>query len=196
MFYFSVPDAAGPDGFATFGIRTKGLLFAGSRNREVEPEVCRLLVERFGTLGFSFLTGCASGVDKSFRRALSRSTYTEQSLVACAFPDRVDRAYGLTALHVVPEGLPPRVALARRTLWMTERCSLLVLFPAEPMGRGSSLAFRSAIMQSKPVFTVQESPPRESDLYTIYPSSLYGIVSGYWCVPPVYAASGLCTEPV
>jgi hypothetical protein len=96
----------------------------------------------------------------------------------------------------VPDGLLPKVALAKRTLWMTSRCSLLVLFPSDPIGRGSALAFKSAIYNNKPVFVVTSTRPAESDLYSVYPSSLFGVVEGFWCIPPVYAETGLCYEQV
>ena len=107
---------------------------------------------------------------------------------------RSARMRGLYPLYVVPEGLPARAALAKRTLWMTSRCTMLVLFPSDPIGKGSALAFKSAIMASKPVFIVTERRPKESDLYQVFPSNLFGIVSGYWCLPPVYGKTGLCYE--
>ena len=63
-------------------------------------------------------------------------------------------------------------------------------------GKGSSLAFKSAIMDNKPVFVVSKTRPNNSHLYSVYPSSLFGIVEGYWCVPPVYADTGLCYEQI
>jgi len=81
---------------------------------------------------------------------------------------------------------------------------MLILFPfgsaqgkpSDQMGRGSALAFKSAIMNSKPVFTVTDTRPKDSDLYTVIKSNLFGIVDGFWCVPPVYAETGLCYERV
>lgn len=36
---------------------------------------------------------------------------------------------GLIVEKVVPDNLPPKAALHRRTVWMTSRCSMLLLFP-------------------------------------------------------------------
>ena len=36
------------------------------------------------------------------------------------------RAEGLFASTVVPEGIPPKAALARRTLWLVKRSSVVV----------------------------------------------------------------------
>ena len=196
MCKFSIPLREGERRFLTFRVEPARLLFAGSRNITLDHKVSTDLVKMFGSLGFSFLTGCAKGVDESFRLALSRSEYKNRSIVACAFRERVERLKRVHTLYVVPDGLPPRAALAKRTLWMTSRCTMLILFPSDPIGRGSALAFKSVIMKSKPVFVVSKTRPADSDLYSVYPSSLFGIVEGYWCIPPVYAETGLCYEAV
>ena len=182
--------------FFTFRLESRRLLFAGSRYFEVREETARDLVMVFGSLGFTFMTGCAAGVDRSFRNALAGSEFRERSLVACAFKQRAKEITNISTLFVVPDGLPPRVALAKRTLWMTNRCSLLILFPSEPIGKGSALAFRSAIYNNKPVFIVSKTKPKESSLYSVFHSNLFGIVDGYWCIPPVYRETGLCCETV
>jgi hypothetical protein len=182
--------------FFKFSLESEQLMFAGSRHLEVEAQTARDLVKAFGSLGFSFMTGCANGVDASFRKALSESRYEEQTVIACAFKKRLKEIKGLLSLFVVPDNLPPRAALAKRTLWMTSRCSLLVLFPTDPIGKGSLLAFKSAIFNSKPVFVVSKTKPNDSDLYSIYHSNLFGIVDGWWCIPPVYQKTGLCIEAV
>jgi hypothetical protein len=181
-------------GLFSFSVPQGSVLFAGSRNISLPRQASKDLVSAFGGLGFSFLTGCASGVDESFRLAFRESEYKDSSIVACAFRERAEKLKGVYALFVVPEGLPPKVALAKRTLWMTSRCSLLVLFPSDPIGRGSALAFKSAILNNKPVFIVTKIKPAESSLYTVLPSNLFGVVDGFWCVPPVYADTGLCCE--
>ncbi len=71
----------------------------------------------------------------------------------------------------------------------------MILFPANILGKGSALAFKSAVMSSKPVFVVSDRPPKESDLYTVLKTNLFGIVEGYFCIPPVYKKTGLCYEP-
>ena len=153
MLGFSIPydNKDGKRDFFSFSVERGPLLFAGSRHTSIDDRVCTGLINTFGSLNFTFLTGCASGVDVSFRKALGKSDYAHISIMACAFPDRIRLSHGILPLVVVPEGLPPRAALAKRTLWMTALCRLLVLFPSSPMGKGSSLAFRSTIMGSKPV---------------------------------------------
>ena len=193
MVTFSVPQDGG---FFDFSVPDGSVMFAGSRHMSLPDELCSGLIKAFGSLGLCFVTGCASGVDASFRKALALSEFKDSSLVACAFKERAERLKGIYPLYVVPDGLPPRAALARRTLWMTSRCSLLVLFPSDPIGKGSALAFKSAIYNGKPVFVVSETKPKESELYTLLPSSLFGIVRGFWAVPPVYQNTGLCHEAV
>jgi|GEM_PF-2080852 len=204
MVTFSVP-CKDDKRFINFKIESGSVLFAGSRHITLPDQVCTDLIGSLGSLGLTFITGCANGVDASFRRALAGSDYAESSTVACAFKERAQKLRGLYPLYVVPSGLPPRTALARRTLWMTNKCSMLILFPSDPIGKGSNLAFKSTIMQSKPVFIV---PPdnirrlqdtdilKDNDIYTVYSSNLFGIVDGWWCLPPIYEESGLCYEPV
>jgi hypothetical protein len=195
MLSFSIPYddlKSGGKRFFNFSVEQGSLLFAGSRKLTIDKKRCSLLIDALGSLGFTFLTGCAKGVDDSFRQALGLSDYAHLSLMACAFPERAKSSHGIMPLIVVPPGLPPRAALAKRTLWMTAICKMLVLFPASPIGRGSRLAFKSAIMSNKPVFVVTNERPKESDLYSIFSSSLFGIVDGFWCIPPVYHDTGLC----
>jgi len=197
MISFSVPHKKSPYGFFSFGVEEGAVFFAGSRHLSIDRTTCLTLVNGLGRLGFSLMTGCADGVDSSFRNAFSESDFKDSSLIACAFKSRYKQFKGTSfPLFVVPEGLPPKVALAKRTLWLTNRCSILILFPSEPMGKGSALAFKSAIMNSKPVFIAGDTRPKESYLYTVYPSSLYGTVKGFWCIPPVYQDTGLCNEAV
>ncbi len=193
MVTFSIPQGRE---FFNFSVENGRVLFAGSRDMSISRQVCNDLISAFGNLGFSFLTGCASGVDESFRKALAESEYKDSSIVACAFRQRAESLKGVYPLYVVPDGLTPKAALAKRTLWITSRCSLLILFPSEPIGRGSALAFKSSIYNNKPVFIVSKTKPKESSLYTVFHSSLFGVVEGYWCIPPVYADTGLCYEVV
>ena len=194
MVSFSIP--LGKDEFFTFSIEPRCLVLAGSRKRFIDKQVCSDLISAFGSLGFSFLTGCAKGVDECFRHTLATSDYADTTIVACAFKERAQKLRGIYRLIVAPQGLPPRVALAKRTLWMTSRCTMLLLFPSDPIGKGSALAFKSAIMNNKPVFVVSSSRPKDSDLYSVYPSNLFGTVNGFWCVPPTYQDTGLCYEQV
>jgi len=182
-----------------FSVPEAGVLLAGSRGRQVPQPVCRSLVEGLGRQGFAFLVGCAPGVDKSFRQALSRSPYAERTLVACAFRSRA-RALsgsGLGACWVVPPGLSPKAALRRRTLWLVKRCCLAVLFPEDPCtgqwGPGSRLVYRICLDQLKPLFVVCSAAPRQSEHVRVAGSTLYG-VRGYWVVPHPIADGGPCDD--
>ena len=205
MLSFSIPVKSGDTKkFFDFTVESRVLLFAGSRYLSVNNQTSSDLINAFGSIGFSFLIGCATGVDESFRRALSCSDYKDRTIVALAFPQRVNRCYGLNSM-VVSRGMPPKIALAKRTIWMSSYCSLLILFPSDPigkpqpllskeLGKGSALAFNNAIKNNKPVFVVSGSSPKESDLYTVLPSNLFGVIDGYWCIPNVYKNTGLCNE--
>ena len=207
MTTFSIPLHNDDRGFVSFKVEHEILMIAGSKHIDIDPQICTDIIGAFIRMDFSFVTVCASGVDKSFRDALTLSDYRDKSMIACAFKKRAFKNKGVFRSFVIPEGLSPKVALAKRTLWMAQRCSMLLLFPSYPVGRGSLLAFKSVIMGNKPVFVVP--PPHDmrrlrgdmpilqgSDLYTVYPSSLFGIVKGWWCLPPVYADTGYCHESV
>ena len=115
-----------------FKVAARSVLVAGSRSAEVEISTCAALIERFRRHGFGFFVGCAAGVDASFRQALADSECgPDEVFVGCAFSRRAlrCRAEGLFASVVVPESIPPKAALARRTLWLVKRSSLVVLFP-------------------------------------------------------------------
>ena len=70
---------------------------------------------------------------------------------------------------------------------MVADSTALVLFPDNPRagtwGRGSSLAFRTAVQQHKPVFIVTAIPPQATRSIRVRPASLCGIISGYLVVP-------------
>lgn len=200
MVTFHVPTHSTEEDHLVFRVPARAVLFAGSRRGQVPPDTASLLVASLSQAGFAFLTGCAPGVDASIRHTLSLSEKTrKESFIACAFPERTgeNQAAGLFASVVVPQGLSPAAALRRRTLWMVKRCVLLILFPDDPAtgrwGRGSTLAFRSALDQLKPVFVVTRTPPRQSPHYRLIPDCLYGAVDGYWVVPHPVAA-GTCDE--
>jgi len=191
--------AAGSGRGLRFAVPEAGVLLAGSRHRELAQPVCRGLVEGLGSQGFAFLVGCAAGVDRSLRLALSESRYAESTLVACAFRSRVRAlsGYGLTSCWVVPAGLSARAALRRRTLWLVKRCCLAVLFPEDPCtgqwGPGSRLVFRACLDQLKPLFVVTSTAPRQTDHVRVAGSTLYG-VAGYWVVPHPIAEGGPCDD--
>ena len=159
--------------------------FAGSRYGSV-PEAT-VLVSLLTSNGVSFLVGCATGVDRSFRQALV--PYASRTTVHCAFPARARQIAqsGLAAVCSVGNAPPPAAALHRRTVGMVSDCTSLVLFPDNPCtgtwGRGSSLAFRTAVQQHKRVFVVTAIPPLAKRDTRVVPASLCGIVSGYLVVP-------------
>ena len=183
-----------------FSVRQLGVLVAGSRNGTVPRETCTALIDGLGGLGFAFFTGCASGVDACFRNALASSEYSERAFVGCAFPSRTRtvRREGLASHLVVPAGLSPKAALRRRTLYLVKRCCMAVLFPLDPesgrWGRGSTLVYRAALEQLKPVFVVAEDAPRHALHFQVYASALCGM-AGFWAVPHPVADGGLCDEP-
>ncbi len=185
-----------------FRVRQRAVLFAGSRNGFLDPELAERLVSVLARSEFSFLVGCAPGIDARFRLTLAeRETWRESTVVACAFADRVrsSESRGLFASVVVPGGLSPAASLRRRTLWMVKRAEFVVLFPDDPLtgrwGRGSTLAFRAATEQLKPVFVVSELAPRRSSTYRVVPSRLFDVANGYWAVPHP-TADGTCDEEV
>jgi hypothetical protein len=195
MVTFSVPVK---EGYFSFTVPQRSVLFAGSRRLYVSQEICKYLLTQFGEHGFSFYVGCAEGVDRSFRKALSLSGYRKKSFVACAFEERRKRSYGLYASVVVPDNISPKAALYRRTIWLVKRCSLVVLFPEHPYcktwGKGSKLVFTSAMYHLKPVFVVADNPPKESCLYKVLASNLFGTVSGFWAVPHPVTEGGTCDD--
>jgi len=159
-----------------------------------------LLVHALAKQGFSFLVGCADGVDRSFRRAISTSKYHNRCFVACAFDYRLKHSYtyGLFASVVVPKNIRPKAALHRRTVWMVRRCSMVVLFPENPKdsswGAGSRLVFKAALYNLKPLFVVCSSPPPTSIHYRVLRSNLFGVVDGWWVVPHPVKEGGLCDD--
>lgn len=191
--------AAGSRKGLRFAVQEAGVLVAGNRNRELPQPVCRDLVEGLGEQGFAFLVGCAPGVDRSFRQALSESRYAESTLVACAFRSRVRAlsSYGLASCWVVPPGLSPKAALRRRTLWLVKRCCLAVLFPEDPYsgqwGPGSRLVYRTCLDQLKPLFVASSEAPRETEHVRVAGSTLYG-VAGFWVVPHPIEDGGPCDD--
>ena len=189
-------------GRLVFRVPQRAVLFAGSRNRSVDPALAGRLVTALSNNGFSYLVGCAAGVDSCFRRTLAEHPrWSDSTIVACAFASRVQasESRGLFAAVVVPDGLTPAAALRRRTLWMVKRAALVVLFPDDPRtgrwGRGSRLAFRAATEQLKPVFVVSATAPPRSPVYQVAPARLFDVVDGWWAVPHPVAA-GTCDEEV
>ena len=159
--------------------------FAGSRNGSV-PEA-QALVSVLASRGASFLVGCAPGVDRSFREALV--PYASRTTVHCAYPSRVrkvERA-GLYAVCKTGDAPSPAAALHRRTVGMVADCSHLVIHPDDPTtgawGRGSRLAFRTAVVLHKRVFVVTAILPLANRYTRVSQASLFGVVQGYLVEP-------------
>ena len=87
MVSFSVPIKHGCSRFR-FSVQEPGVLFAGARHQEVPQSICKALIQGLAGDGFSFWVGCANGVDRSFRKSLSESAYTDRVFVGCAFRRR------------------------------------------------------------------------------------------------------------
>ena len=82
MLSFSIPVKSGnTKKFFDFTVESRVLLFAGSRYLSVNNQTSSDLINAFGSIGFSFLIGCATGVDESFRKALSCSDYKDRTIV-------------------------------------------------------------------------------------------------------------------
>ena len=187
--------------FFSFSVPQMSVLFAGSRYKVVSQKVCKSLVNALAKRGFSFLVGCANGVDRSFRLAISNSQYHDRCFVACAFPERTKSSYtyGLFASVVVPKNITPKAALHKRTVWMVKRCSMVVLFPEDPedgsWGKGSKLIFKASLYNLKPMFIVSSTPPPRSIHYRVLKSNLFGVVvDGYWVVPHPIREGGTCDD--
>ncbi len=163
--------------------------FAGSRHNNLDSHVCESLIRSFSNLGFRYLVGCAPGIDRCFRRAFQELVPSNRWTVHCAFPSRAQsfRQIGLSAIYTVGVPSSAASALHRRTTTMVSECTLLVLFPDDPStgawGKGSRLAFDTAIQQLKPVFVVTAISPMETERIRVAAASLFSVVSGYWVVP-------------
>ncbi len=206
MVTFSVPVSAGnkhlrvAEELFRLSVPRRAVVLAGSRNRQVPDKACTALLNAFSRHGFSFFVGDAKGVDKCFRKAISTNPCKYRSLVACAFNRRAEYSFsnGLLATKVVPENLPPKAALHRRTVWMVKRFCMVLLFPEDPVtgrwGKGSALAFRTALYHIKPVFVVSSMPPKDSIHYLLLPANLFNVVDGFWVVPHPYGEGDTCDE--
>jgi len=176
-------------GMCSVAVNATSIMFAGSRNLNLQHNTCLLCLFIFANLGFSFYIGCAKGVDQAFRKALAQSPYYKKGFVACAFKDRtsLQHTYGLYAQLVVPADLHPKAALHKRTLWMVQKSAMLFLFPDDPVtsrwGKGSTLAFNSALLNLKPVFVSTQHDIPRSTRYKIIPGCFCGEIPGYWVLP-------------
>ncbi len=163
--------------------------FAGSRHGSVEQNTCHQILSSFSSRGFGFLVGCAPGIDECFRTALATSEMRDRCTVHCAFPSRVravDQS-GLYAVCMVSDAPSAAAALHRRTVSMVSRCTHLVLYPVNPKtgawGKGSRLAFNTALKNNIPVFVHTATQLPATKQYLVVPASLFNVISGYWIVP-------------
>jgi len=163
--------------------------FAGSRHGRIDEELSSALLSGLSRHGFRFLVGCATGIDCCLRKAAAGSELAKRFTVHCAFPLRIreSEALGLNAVCRVSGGASASAALHWRTVLMVRECSLLVLFPDDPKtgcwGKGSRLAFNTAIQCHIPVFVVTTIPPLGTRQFRIEAGSLFGIIAGHWVVP-------------
>ena len=167
--------------------RVAGL--AGSRRGLIADEVGTSVVAALSRQGFHVVVGCASGIDGCFRDAVARSAFAKRCTVHCAFPSRVGgaEALGLRAVCCVSDVSSAAAALHWRTVLMVRECSLLVLFPDDPKtgtwGKGSRLAFNTAIQCHIPVFVVTGIPPLGTRQFQVEAGSFFGVIDGHWVVP-------------
>ena len=163
--------------------------FAGSRRGRIVEGVGTALVAALSRQGFHVVVGCANGIDCCLRNAVAGTALASWSTVHCAFPSRVReaKALGLNAVCRVSDAPSAAAALHWRTVIMVSECSLLVLFPDDPAtgswGRGSRLAFNTAIQYHIPVFAVTAIPPLSTGQFQIEAGSLFGVVDGHWVIP-------------
>jgi hypothetical protein len=163
--------------------------FAGSRRSSIERKNLAELCYGFHRSGFDFLVGCGEGVDRCFRDTVVDTALVGHCSVHCAFSACVHEAetMGLKVVYRVSDVLSPSAALHWRTVLMVRECSLLVLFPDDPTtgswGKGSRLAFNTAIQSHIPVFVVTSIPPQGTQQIQVEEGSLFGAVDGHWVIP-------------
>jgi hypothetical protein len=163
--------------------------FAGSRRGRIVEGVCTALVAALSRLGFQVVVGCANGIDCCLRNAVAGTALASRSTVHCAFPSRVREAeaLGLAAVCRVAGISSAAAALHWRTVLMVRECSLLVLFPDDPTtgiwGKGSRLAFNTAVQDHIPVFVVTTIPPLGTRQLRVKEGSLFGVIDGHWVIP-------------
>jgi hypothetical protein len=91
----------------------------------------------------------------------------------------------------------PKCCNIVHTVWLVRRASLLVLFPHDHIrgtwGKGSTLAFTTALFNLKPVFVVTDQPPDPVPSYLMAAGSLCDLVPGYW-VLPYPEEGGVCND--
>ena len=172
---------------------TKVVCIAGSRNGALAPATASSLVSSFSLRGYRFAVGCAPGIDGCFRRALAAAQPPVNATVHCAFPSRLGsvRQSGLHAVCCVGSAPTPASALHRRTVFMVSSATLLVLFPDNPKtgawGKGSRLAFNTAVRNNIPVFVVTAVAPLANRYCRVVPDTLFGIVPGFKVSERIYA---------
>ena len=163
--------------------------FAGSRRGRVAGDDSVSMVSALVRQGFQIAVGCAEGIDRCVRDSVAGSSLAKKCTVHCAFPSRAREAeaLGLKAVCQVAGIASPAAALHWRTVLMVRECSLLVLFPDDPTtgtwGKGSRLAFNTAVQCHIPVFVVTTIPPLGTRQFKVETGSLFGVLDGHWVVP-------------
>ena len=129
-----------------FKVAARSVLFAGSRRGQVEQPVCRALVERFPPPRVRVLRGLRDrrrcGVPRGAGPLSVRPRRGVRRLRVRASAHGAAGPRGCSPRRWCPRASRPNAALARRTLWLVKRSSLVVLFPERPADRqwGSGLA--------------------------------------------------------
>ena len=185
--------------FFSFPISDKPVLFTGSRYSGLDRMTCDLLIQYFAMLDYGFVVGCDAGVDRAFRLTLSHSEYADRSLVACVNRSKFRYTYGIRAQVVAPVRFSLESVIFHRSMWLAKNTSCGIIFPDHPFHRkwdtGQQKLFMAYLSHLKPVFMVTEFPPDECNFYKIIPTSLNGIVRGFWIVPVLIGREHSGTEP-
>ena len=188
------------DAALQFNVAARSVLLAGSRCGQVEPSTCQALIEQFRRHGFGFFVAARPGwMPPSARRWLTQNAAPTR----CSSAARSASAHGAAGprdcspRRWCPRAPPPKAALARRTLWLVKRSSLVVLFPERPADRqwgpGSRHVFRSSLYHLKPLFVVASRPPVAPAFCQVVASDLFATVDGYWVVPHTFR-DGFCDD--
>ena len=185
---------------SAFALAARAVLFAGSRRGQVEPPVCRALVERFRRHGFGFFVGCATrrrcGVPRGAgplsvrpRRGVRRLRVRQ---ARTALPGR-----GAVRLGGGARGHPAQrsAGAAHPVAGQAQLAGGAVpRAPCRPaVGAGSRHVFRSSLYHLKPTFVVASRPPVAPAFCRVAAADLFATVDGYWVVPHTFR-DGLCDD--
>ena len=173
--------------FFSFPLSDKPVLFTGTHHRNFSKMGCDLLIQYFAMLDCSFVVGCNAGIDRSFRLALSHSEYADKTLVACINRSKFRFTYGLRAKVIAPVRFMPESIIFHRSMWLAKNSSCGIIFTDNHyIGKwdvGMRKLFLAYLSHLKPMFLVTDYPPEPNGFYHVLPTSLNGVVNGYWIAP-------------